>query len=56
MDFEHSKNTTYMDTMDSPFSYMDNGLEYLQPYPPSPSFGVSMGRTYLLFNAAATLF
>jgi hypothetical protein len=44
MDFEHvTKTPSYMDPMDnSTFSYMDNGLEYLQ-YPASPSFGVAMG-------------
>jgi hypothetical protein len=43
MDFEHAKTPSYMDSMDnSAFSYMDNGLDYLQ-YPASPSFGVAMG-------------
>jgi hypothetical protein len=42
MEFEH-KNTSFMDTVDPTFNYLDNGLEYLQPYPQSPSFGVSIG-------------
>ncbi|RDB28772.1 hypothetical protein Hypma_015980 [Hypsizygus marmoreus] len=43
MDFETAKNPSYMDPMDASFSYMDSGLDYLQPYPQSPSFGVSIG-------------
>jgi hypothetical protein len=42
IDFDHSKNSGFMDPVDS-FTYLDNGLEYLQPYPQSPSFGVSLG-------------
>ncbi|KAF8899182.1 hypothetical protein BD779DRAFT_65863 [Infundibulicybe gibba] len=45
MDFEHAKTPSYLDSMDSStFSYMDNGLDYLQYPPSSPSFGVSIGR------------
>lgn len=43
MDFDHSKNSGFMDTVDPAFNYLDNGLEYLQPYPQSPAFGVSIG-------------
>jgi hypothetical protein len=43
MEFEHAKNPSYMDPMDAPFTYMDSGLDYLQPYPQSPSYGVSIG-------------
>ncbi|KAF8079057.1 hypothetical protein FPV67DRAFT_1663712 [Lyophyllum atratum] len=33
-----------MDALDSNFtSYLDNGMDYLQPYPPSPAYGVSIG-------------
>jgi hypothetical protein len=52
MDFEHAKTPSYMDSMDnSAFSYMDNGLEYLQ-YPASPSFGVAMGRKSFIWCCA----
>ncbi|KAF5385263.1 hypothetical protein D9615_001152 [Tricholomella constricta] len=44
MDFEHSKNSSYMDALDTNFNYLDNGMDYLQPYPPSPAaYGVSIG-------------
>jgi len=44
MDFEHSKNPSYMDALDSNFTnYLDNGMDYLQPYPPSPAYGVAIG-------------
>ncbi|GLB35741.1 putative helix loop helix domain containing protein [Lyophyllum shimeji] len=44
MDFEHSKNTSYMDALDSNFTnYLDSGMDYLQPYPPSPAYGVAIG-------------
>ncbi|TFK41910.1 hypothetical protein BDQ12DRAFT_346099 [Crucibulum laeve] len=44
MDFnDHSKTPSYMEPLDGSFSYMDNGLEYLQYPPQSPSFGVSIG-------------
>lgn len=39
MDFETSKAPSYMDAVE--FSYMDNGLDYLQ-YPQSPNFGVGL--------------
>jgi hypothetical protein len=42
MDFDHPKNPSFLDSVDS-FSYLDNGLEYLQPYPQSPSFAVPIG-------------
>jgi hypothetical protein len=42
MDFEHTKNASYMD-LEASFPYMDNSMEYLQ-YPTSPpAFGVSIG-------------
>jgi hypothetical protein len=45
MDFEHSKSpTNFIDSMDTAFTYMDNGLDYLHPYGQSPSFGVPIGR------------
>jgi hypothetical protein len=43
LDFDHSKNTGFIDSVDPTFNYLDNGLEYLQPYPQSPAFGVSIG-------------
>ncbi|KAF9469709.1 hypothetical protein BDZ94DRAFT_1278880 [Collybia nuda] len=45
MDFEHSKTSSYMDSMDNgPFTYMDTGLEYLQGYThDSPAFGIPVG-------------
>jgi hypothetical protein len=44
MDFDHSKNASYIDALDSNFTnYLDNGMDYLQPYPPSPAYGVSIG-------------
>ncbi|KAJ8457233.1 hypothetical protein ONZ45_g4196 [Pleurotus djamor] len=43
MDFstEPSKTASFMEPMDSTFSYMDSGLDFIQ-YPQSPAFGVSM--------------
>ncbi|KAG5645347.1 hypothetical protein DXG03_006409 [Asterophora parasitica] len=44
MDFEHSKNPSYMDALESNFNYLDNSMDYLQPYPSSPAaYGVSIG-------------
>lgn len=44
MDFEHSKSPNFIDSMDTAFTYMDNGLDYLQ-YSQSP-FGVPIGRRF----------
>jgi len=43
LDFEHGKTPSYMEPLDSSFSYMDTGLDYLQYPPQSPQFGVSLG-------------
>ncbi|KAF9015751.1 hypothetical protein BDQ17DRAFT_1386429 [Cyathus striatus] len=44
MDFDNSKTPSYMEPLDPSFSYMDNGLDYLQYPPQSPNFsGVSIG-------------
>jgi hypothetical protein len=43
IDFDNSKTSAFMDSVDSTFNYLENGLEYLQPYPQSPAFGVSIG-------------
>jgi hypothetical protein len=43
MDFDHSKNAGFIEAVDSTFNYLNEGLEYLQPYPQSPNFGVSIG-------------
>jgi hypothetical protein len=58
MEFEHAAKTpSYLDPLDSSFSYMDGGLDYLQ-YPPSPgNYNVSMtlptsgGSPTLSFNS-----
>jgi hypothetical protein len=44
MDFEHAAKapTSFVDSMDTTFNYMDNGLDYLQPYSQSP-FSVPIG-------------
>lgn len=46
LDFD-AKTSSYMDSMDTTFSYMENGLEYLQ-YPPQspPAFELSVGREW----------
>jgi hypothetical protein len=46
MDFEHVKSPNFMDSMDPTFNYMDNSLDYLQPYSQSPTFGVPIGRMF----------
>lgn len=43
MDFEHAKSPNFLDSMDTTFTYMDNTLDYLQPYSQSPTFGVPIG-------------
>jgi hypothetical protein len=43
LDFDNSKSSTFMDPVDPTFNYLDNGLEYLQPYPQSPAFGMPIG-------------
>ncbi|KAF5352443.1 hypothetical protein D9756_005845 [Leucocoprinus leucothites] len=58
LDFDSK--TSYIDSMDSTFPYMENGLEYLQ-YPPQspPSFELTVGlppsASPLAFNNALTL-
>jgi hypothetical protein len=59
LDFD-SKTSSYIDSMDATFPYMENGLEYLQ-YPPQspPSFELTVGlppsASPLAFNNALTL-
>ncbi|KAF9451385.1 hypothetical protein P691DRAFT_614125, partial [Macrolepiota fuliginosa MF-IS2] len=58
LDFD-TKTSSYMDPMDTSFSYMENGLEYLQ-YPPQspPTFeisGLPPTTSPLAFNNALTL-
>lgn len=59
LDFDANKTSSYMDPIDSSFSYMDNGLEYLQYPPQSPPFELSVGlpatTSPLAFNNSLTL-
>lgn len=60
LDFDANKTSSYMDSIESSFSYMDNGLEYLQ-YPPQspPTFELNVGlpttTSPLAFNNSLTL-